>query len=1348
MNGAAWAACTSPARYGSLANGNYEFQVRALNGESVDPTPSTAQWAVDTTTPAISLATPANGSATNENKPTFSGAAGTETGDSSSIEVKIYSGSSTTGSPMQTLSATASAGSWSVQAGSALSDGAYTAQAEQEDAAGNVGKSSAATFTVDTSPPHTQIESGPAQGSTTSNSAPTFTFSGSPSADVDHFECKLDSAGFAPCTSPRLFSDLAAGEHTFTVRAIDAASNTDESPASRTWRIINVRQCGELPNDQTWHSASVPLIVLTCDLSIPTGRTLTIDAGVIIKIDSGAALNVHPGGTLNVTGSPSDPVTFTSLKDDSADGDTNGDGDLTTPGPYDYAQAIHLGTRQCEGGPEGVGPTVNVDYAVFRYGSKAVSDEGVLCSGPLTYDHQGSLQVANSDIGAGVVLLGEVATMEFTDNTFRQWVRFGSSSEPLMAPRLSRNTFAATSAESAPQLFNVDVTAFTLAGPDANHFLGVPGANALRLYGARVPPQSSWSVSAPDSPTLVTLMTPLAVEGSATLGPGTTIKEGDEEYSRTALSVVPGGTLNVTGSPSDPVTFTSLKDDSADGDTNGDGDLTTPGPYDYAQAIHLGTRQCEGGPEGVGPTVNVDYAVFRYGSKAVSDEGVLCSGPLTYDHQGSLQVANSDIGAGVVLLGEVATMEFTDNTFRQWVRFGSSSEPLMAPRLSRNTFAATSAESAPQLFNVDVTAFTLAGPDANHFVGVPGANALRLYGARVPPQSSWSVSAPDSPTLVTLMTPLAVEGSATLGPGTTIKEGDEEYSRTALSVVPGGTLNVTGSPSDPVTFTSLKDDSADGDTNGDGDLTTPGPYDYAQAIHLGTRQCEGGPEGVGPTVNVDYAVFRYGSKAVSDEGVLCSGPLTYDHQGSLQVANSDIGAGVVLLGEVATMEFTDNTFRQWVRFGSSSEPLMAPRLSRNTFAATSAESAPQLFNVDVTAFTLAGPDANHFVGVPGANALRLYGARVPPQSSWSVSAPDSPTLVTLMTPLAVEGSATLGPGTTIKEGDEEYSRTALSVVPGGTLNVTGSPSDPVTFTSLKDDSADGDTNGDGDLTTPGPYDYAQAIHLGTRQCEGGPEGVGPTVNVDYAVFRYGSKAVSDEGVLCSGPLTYDHQGSLQVANSDIGAGVVLLGEVDEARFTDTTIHDAPTGLNVQGGKVAFRGAFANVAYAVRTCNWGWTDCGVDAAYSYWGSPDGPAGLVCGAVTTSPWYSSPEGTSTTTGGAFVYENCDGTASPTDRLLSAEVAANQIVSRVQSECDGGQQSACEEVQAYYDCLIAFDEHLNSSSAAGEFLGELTTLVGALESVVPPAVSIVNTVAEYATTAIGAVYAYQDCSARISA
>ena len=85
----------------------------------------------------------------------------------------------------------------------------------------------------DTTPPETSITSGPSD--TVDSTSATFGFSSSESDST--FECRLDNDSWSPCTSPKEYTGLSSGSHTFEVKATDAADNTDLTPASRTWTI-------------------------------------------------------------------------------------------------------------------------------------------------------------------------------------------------------------------------------------------------------------------------------------------------------------------------------------------------------------------------------------------------------------------------------------------------------------------------------------------------------------------------------------------------------------------------------------------------------------------------------------------------------------------------------------------------------------------------------------------------------------------------------------------------------------------------------------------------------------------------------------------------------------------------------------------------------------------------------------------------------------------------------------------------------------------------------------------------------------------------------------------------------
>lgn len=84
--------------------------------------------------------------------------------------------------------------------------------------------------------PDTTITSGPS-GTVRSTSA-TFGFSASESGST--FQCRRDGGSWAECVSPKSYSSLSQGSHTFEVAATDRAGNRDPTPVKRTWKVDTV----------------------------------------------------------------------------------------------------------------------------------------------------------------------------------------------------------------------------------------------------------------------------------------------------------------------------------------------------------------------------------------------------------------------------------------------------------------------------------------------------------------------------------------------------------------------------------------------------------------------------------------------------------------------------------------------------------------------------------------------------------------------------------------------------------------------------------------------------------------------------------------------------------------------------------------------------------------------------------------------------------------------------------------------------------------------------------------------------------------------------------------------------
>ena len=206
LDGGAFAGCTSPKAYNNLADGPHTFTVKAT-----DTAGNTSQdahtWTVDATPPTVAITggEPAN--------PTSSSSAAFAFTASDPTQCKLDSG--------------AFAPCISPAGYVGLPDGSHTFTVKATDTAGNTAEDSY-TWVVDTTAPTVAIVGGPAALSNTRS--PSFTFT-----TTDPAQCKLDDGAFTACTSPMGYSNLPDGQHTFTLKAIDAAGNTSQD--ALTWTI-------------------------------------------------------------------------------------------------------------------------------------------------------------------------------------------------------------------------------------------------------------------------------------------------------------------------------------------------------------------------------------------------------------------------------------------------------------------------------------------------------------------------------------------------------------------------------------------------------------------------------------------------------------------------------------------------------------------------------------------------------------------------------------------------------------------------------------------------------------------------------------------------------------------------------------------------------------------------------------------------------------------------------------------------------------------------------------------------------------------------------------------------------
>lgn len=116
-----------------------------------------------------------------------------------------------------------------------LGDGAYTVSIIARDPVGNIGPAATYNWTIDTVPPDTTITT--TLPALTNSTAAEFTFS---ATETTTFLCRFDTGPWAPCPTPYALTDVPDGSHTLSVKARDAAGNTDQTPAVFSWTVDTV----------------------------------------------------------------------------------------------------------------------------------------------------------------------------------------------------------------------------------------------------------------------------------------------------------------------------------------------------------------------------------------------------------------------------------------------------------------------------------------------------------------------------------------------------------------------------------------------------------------------------------------------------------------------------------------------------------------------------------------------------------------------------------------------------------------------------------------------------------------------------------------------------------------------------------------------------------------------------------------------------------------------------------------------------------------------------------------------------------------------------------------------------
>lgn len=305
----------------------------------------------------------------------------------------------------------------------------------------------------------------------------------------------------------------------------------------------NVRFITEnITTTTTWYSDTVYVID---DYDFYVAATLTIQAGAVIKFQysEGPYLGLASGGTIVANGNASNPIIFTSFKDDAHGGDTNIDETATSPGAGDWKHININGENgstfnYCEFYYGGSG---SYNYTLTLYGSQNTKVTNCVFAhnrGGKDGDfYYGALDASQAE--AGTIITNNV----FYDNTL-----------PL----------------SVSTSFNLDASN-TFHNPDATNETNTQ--NGIFVYAIdEISINLTWSET--EVPYVINDNDLWINAGfSLNLDDGVVLK-----YTSGTYMVVDDGASINQGTNN---FFTSFKDDVHGGDTNGDGTSTSPATADW-----------------------------------------------------------------------------------------------------------------------------------------------------------------------------------------------------------------------------------------------------------------------------------------------------------------------------------------------------------------------------------------------------------------------------------------------------------------------------------------------------------------------------------------------------------------------------------------------------------------------------------------------------------------------------------------------------------------------------------------------------------------------------------------------